>query len=94
MNQQQMVTGTPCKPEPIIPKKEILYLECQWKPQIGIIIELKLSSYKINEFWHKVHNRSDLYCNPRATEEPRAGLKHGCLNSQSELREQFVMNLC
>ena len=42
MYQQQMVTGTPCKPEPINPKKEILYLECQWKPQMGIIVELKL----------------------------------------------------
>ena len=31
-----------------------------------------------------MHNRSDLYCEPRATEEPRAGLKQGHLNSQSE----------
>ena len=58
MTIQQMVTGTPYKPEPIISKKEILYLECQWKPQIGIFVELNLIKFKIYEFWHKVHNRS------------------------------------
>ena len=49
MNQQQMVTGTLCKPEPIIPKKKY----CTWntsKPQIGIFVDLKLSRCKIYEF--------------------------------------------
>ena len=58
------------------------------------IVELK---YKIYEFWHKVHNRSDLYCKPRATEEPRAGLKQGHLNSQSEglnSMENSMTRLC
>ena len=27
--------------------------------------------------------------NPRATEEPRSGIKHGYLKSQSELMESF-----
>ena len=47
-------------------------------------VELKLYKYKIYEFWHKVHNRSEQWENQRATEEPRAGLKQGHLNSQSE----------
>ena len=29
------------------------------------------------KFRHKVHNRSDLYCEPRATEEPRVWEKAG-----------------
>ena len=36
-----------------------------------------------------MHNRSEQYWNPKATEEPRAGLEHGHLNSQSELMESF-----
>ena len=36
------------------------YPECQWKLQIGIVVELKLIKYKICEFWHKVHSRSEL----------------------------------
>ena len=70
------------------PKKKY----CTWNASghhIKAFFKLKLSKPKIYEFWHKVHSRSKQYWNPRATEEPRAGLKHGCLNSQSELMESF-----
>ena len=53
-----MVTGTPCKPEPIIPKRNTV-------PGMPVeatnrhFVELKLYKYKIYEFWHKVQNRSE-----------------------------------
>ena len=54
MNQQQMVTGTLCKPEPIIPKRNTvpgMLVEATNRH----FIDLKLSKYKIYKFWHIVH---------------------------------------
>ena len=88
--ENKMATGPSCKPKPKRINDKLLYLKCQWKPHKGIYLELRYSKYKIYEFWHKVHNRSEQQQNPRATEEPRAEGAQGCLNSQSELMENSM----
>ena len=60
MNQQQMVTETPCKPEQINP-------ECNYctgnasgnHKKNRHFVEFKLTKYKIYEFLHKVQNSSE-----------------------------------
>ena len=56
-------------------------------------VELKWTGNKIYNFWHKVHYMSEQSHNPRATEEPRAGLKHGCLRSWKVLGEIMIDRL-
>ena len=84
MNQPQMATATPFGPELKISKWPVEATNRHF-------LELKLTGNKIYKFWHKVQNRSKQFHNPRATEEPRVGQKHGCWDSQSELKDGFVL---
>ena len=52
-------------------------------------VEVKLINFEKHKFWHKVHNRSDLWQEPKATEEPRAENHKGCWKDQSQLRGNF-----
>ena len=45
ITRQQMVTGTPCKPEPIIPKKENTVPGMPVEATNRHCVELKLSRY-------------------------------------------------